>query len=245
MNDLTKSERLRSFILENVDSLEFEAFGFPFDEVPDFELHARDYLQYAKEEINRGADINLINCIGNLKRALDCQVDSYLHTFNLLDLVRGKNLGIDKKLEFLSKVGIFSSRSLSRFNTIRNKIEHEYKAPHIEDIDVYFDLISAFTSILERETLIHSELEGFFNGIRNQFTIKYQRDQICIEVNWGQYDEDALKKGEVKLKNEPLIACAKKDIDEFTFFFRVLNLMSLLAVRHSSRSYVKSQLKGI
>ena len=160
MNDLTKSERLRSFILENVDSLEFEAFYPPFDEVPDFELHARDYLQYAKEEIDRGADINLIDCISNLKRALDCQVDSYLHTFNLLALVRGKNLGIDKKLEFLSKVGIFSSRSLSRFNTIRNKIEHEYKAPHIEDIDVYFDLISAFASILERATLIHSGLEG-------------------------------------------------------------------------------------
>lgn len=206
MNNLTRSERLRSFILENVDSLEFEAYDYPFDKVPDFELNPRDYLQYEEEELDRGTDTNLINCISNLKRALDCQVDSYLHTFNLLTLVREKNLGINTKLEFLSKVGIFSSRSLSRFNTIRNKIEHEYKATHIEDIDVYFDLISAFISILERASLIHRGLDGYINQPTNQFAIKYQRDSICIEVNWGQYDQDSLKKGELKFENEPLIA---------------------------------------
>lgn len=56
---------------------------------------------------------------------------------------------IRKKIDFLNNLGVFNSRVLVRLNTIRNRMEHKYEIPKITDIEMYFDLVSAFVAILQ------------------------------------------------------------------------------------------------
>ncbi|MBD1846189.1 hypothetical protein H6F89_22775 [Cyanobacteria bacterium FACHB-63] len=46
-------------------------------------------------------------------------------------------------------MGIFNSRSLSKLNRIRNKVEHEYSAPNIDDLEIYFELVNGFIHTIE------------------------------------------------------------------------------------------------
>jgi hypothetical protein len=91
----------------------------------------------------------LVNATANLKRAVDCQLDSLLCTLNLDEFYRAKRLGVDRKLGFLKRAGIFRSRSIEKLNALRNRLEHHYEKPKIEDVEVYFDLVAAFVSVVE------------------------------------------------------------------------------------------------
>ncbi|KVD85752.1 hypothetical protein WS63_22400 [Burkholderia stagnalis] len=63
--------------------------------------------------------------------------------------VAATRLGVDRKLGFLKKAGIFRSRSIEKLNTLRNRLEHHYEIPKVEDVEVYFDLVSAFVGVVE------------------------------------------------------------------------------------------------
>src|SRR5438105_15457877 len=128
---MSKSEQLRKIVLDNLDSLQGDGGSYSTNNPPDFELSAHDYLEFAEKELEVNTYHNLINCVGHLKRALDCQLDTFLHVFNLFDLFRKRNLKFEKKLEFLKAAGVFNSRSLARLNTIRNRMEHDYEIPKV------------------------------------------------------------------------------------------------------------------
>ncbi|MCY1304363.1 hypothetical protein D9M70_541130 [compost metagenome] len=55
-----------------------------------------------------------------------------------------KNVGFDKRLEFLSNCGILSPQILSRLNRTRNKVEHEYFIPDEEQVQDYLDIVELF-----------------------------------------------------------------------------------------------------
>ena len=74
---MSKSEQLKSFIKDNISY--FEGIGGAWDivEAPIFELYARDYLKFAQEELEKKTVVSLINCVSHLKRATDCQIDTF------------------------------------------------------------------------------------------------------------------------------------------------------------------------
>lgn len=231
---MSKSERLKTIVRDNLRLFHGESGGFLSFDPPDFELSARDFMEFAEKELGKDADYNRINCIGHLKRALDCSLDTFLHVFNLLDLFRTRNLKFEKKLDFLSAIGIVSSRSLARLNTIRNRMEHDYEIPKIADIEVYFDLVAAVMSVLERVAIQHTEVSFIVdpdNTLSGEFMIKYERKFPCIEVFWRTGNNV-----------EELIADAKTEIDEFAIFFRVLILLGQRWVNIGSDSYLMSQI---
>lgn len=91
----------------------------------------------------------------------------------------------EKKLEFLKAAGVFSSRSLARLNTIRNRMEHDYEVPKVADIESYFDLVAAFVSVLELTAILHTEVECSKKGssgllIDGYLSITYQMDSPSI-----------------------------------------------------------------
>jgi hypothetical protein len=231
---MNKVERLKSIVQNNLEFFEPDASGgFDFDP-PDFELYAPDYLQFAEEELGKGSTQSLINCVGHLKRALDCQLDTFFHAFNLLKLFSERNLKFEKKLEFLKATGVFSSRSLARLNTIRNRMEHDYEVPKIVDIEVYFDLASAFVSILERVAIHHKEVNfGMHNKTRSDgyLSIEYEREIPRIKVTWESEGGD-----------EELIADAATEIEVFAAFFKVLLLLSQKWDHMTSDRFLISQL---
>lgn len=148
----SNSDKLKTFLNDNIDCLRYDGGSGEGDHLnlPQFELYARDYLEFAEQELSNSSTCGLLSCVSNIKRAMDCQLDTFFSVFNLYKSFKDKNLKFEKKLEFLREAGLFNSRSLARLNTIRNKMEHEYEVPKVQDIEVYYDLVGAFVAVLER-----------------------------------------------------------------------------------------------
>jgi hypothetical protein len=164
MQTTPKADLLYEFLRHHLMELEQSSGSGGVVEYPGFQISPRDYLRFAEAELGHQDVERRINCVAHLKRAIDCEMDTFLYTFNLLTLTRERGLGFETKLNFLRDVALFSSRSLARFNNIRNRVEHEYRVPEIDDLEVFFDLAQAFVAVLESAILIfvnHAE-EHYF-----------------------------------------------------------------------------------
>jgi len=228
---ISRSEQLREFLLENFTDLIMDSAGGSNFEFPDFDLFARDYLQFAEHELlhlkKDDANINhihLINCVSHLRRAIDCQLDTCLYVLKI-KVFRKKNLSLDQKLKFFKDIGVFNSFSLSRFNKVRNKMEHNYQIPKIGDIEAFFDLVSAFITILESFlTTLHyqSEISLYTEDVNSNmnisFDIKYFYEDIpritCEIRNRSNWDE--IKELTVTVNDEK----------DFPYFLKVLLLLA-------------------
>lgn len=240
---MSKLEEFRTYFLlryENFDHKEMDKSGFIIS-LPTFELYAQDYLEFAEQELfayqnnTKGKDnrIHLINCLSHLKRAMDCQSDTFLHAFNLYNIFSKRNLKFEKKLEFFDASGIFGSRSLTRLNIIRNRMEHDYEFPKLEDIEVYYDLVASFIAVLQRTMIAFKDIQAYITDERERILehikITYHFDGPKIEAEWGNWD-----------KNEN-ISYTMNEYKEFAFLFRVLLLMEQGECFASIR-YITSQI---
>jgi hypothetical protein len=193
-----------------------------FLNIPNYDLYPQDYLKFAEEELeNMGkSDLGIrtkINCILHLKRALDCQLDVFFYALGFSDYLKGKNLGFNSKLRFLRDVGIINSRVIDRFNTLRNKIEHHYKIPAIEDIEVYYDLIHSLVSNIEM-ALFAISFQTIISFSRSSetpgFLIEYNIDElprIIFEID----EHEQIFQGEVSIS----------ELEEFTKVFKIYYLL--------------------
>lgn len=218
-------EKIRKFLMEYFDMLIFDSGSGEELKFPDFELNAYDYLDFAEEELDKETDASRINCISNLKRAIDCQLDTFLYVINLYNVFCKNNLKFATKLDFFKECDVFSSRSLVRLNTIRNKMEHEYNKPKINDIEVYYDLAVSFVSVLEKTILVlmtFTNMEFVFdeeyspNGI---FRIRYNVEKPSIIVQYSMIDQG--KKSEETESFEVGI----DEYKSFTYLFKVFLLL--------------------
>lgn len=142
-----KSEIFKYF-QENIEALEgCDGGGLSFL-LPEFDLRPKDFLSFSELDLSdEQSQHSLVNATGNLKRAMDCELDTLMSVLGLDDFYRKKRLGVDRKLGFLERSGVFKASSLDRINKLRNRLEHHYETPSIEDVQVYFDLVAAFISI--------------------------------------------------------------------------------------------------
>lgn len=243
-NESEKINKVRNFILKYIESLYIDGGSGNMPEFPKYEVTAREYLVFAEEELIKNTQSSLINCVSNLKRAMDCQLDTFLFCFNLNKVFDSRNLKFDKKLEFLNAAGIFGPRSLVRLNTIRNKVEHEYQIPKINDIEVYYDLVTTFVSVLENVLLeLNLNKEMWFDidddcGTHGNLNITYVYDKPSIKIDW-KVAKDTKNYDKVELEASIL---DKDGFIEFAFFFRVLLLM-YQNQGIASKNYILNQLK--
>ncbi len=162
MTETESIDGFREFLkthLSRLESYEWRSGSlFP----PEYGISPREYLAYAEDRLTHpDTPGSMIDCLGHLKRAMSCQLDRFLATINLLAVFNKKSLGIDKRLEFLARAGVFQSRTLSRLNRLRNKMEHEYAAPDLTDLEVYADLVTAFVLVLEKTILLLHDYSEF------------------------------------------------------------------------------------
>ena len=226
---ITPREQLQSVVLKYLDDLQESGTSGESPQFPEFDYYAADYLDFAEMNLQqfdiqvdqRRKENELICCVSNLKRALDCQLECFLHAWQLRDVTRKRNLGLDKKLKFLADVGVFSSRTITRFSVLRNKLEHDFQRPNVADLEALYDLVTAFVSILQSVIVMRlsSECEmSIYNGLGNEigsFSITYVGIQQCFYVTWEVSESDI---GEVSADiNSP---------QDFAYFFRVWYLLS-------------------
>lgn len=244
INESEKVSKVRNFVLEYLEVLYKDGGSGDIPNFPNYELTARDYLEFAEEEIIKNTQSSLINCISNLKRAMDCQLDTFLYSFNLSKIFNDRNLKFEKKLDFLNAAGIFSPRSLARLNTIRNKMEHEYQIPKINDMEVYYDLVTAFVSVLENVMLgLNLDKKMWFYideeyAVQGNFNITYIVDKPSIKIDWKitkdnkNYDEEEFETSILD----------KDGFIDFAFFFKIFLLVHQ-SEGIASKNYILNQLK--
>ncbi len=217
-------QEFKQFIKEHIHALEPSGKENPLKVQKRFQLTSREYLSFAENELNNSSDVSRINCVSHLKRALDCQLDTYFHTFNLYELFNKRAIKVKTKLEFIGALGFLNSRSLVRLNNIRNGMEHDYVVPDIADIEVYFDLITALVQLLEHGAF---EAAGCDFGIYsdtscsdfNELIIKYDQHNTSIHVQ--------IKAGEEE-NNITFTTSAETNIEDFAYMFKVLRMLNLL-----------------
>lgn len=219
-----KSQILRKFILENLKNLKWCKGGGDGVHVkyPKFDLTPFDYIDFAEKELESNSERSKINCVGHLKRAVDCQLDVFLFAYNLSPIFTKNNLKFSKKLEVVSESNIFSTRSLNKLNTIRNKMDHEYSVPDIKDLELYFELSSAFVSVLENAIdIIHSNTKMIwepideinFNGRLEMYYLT-EKPEIEYFLNEGSKDTHLV-----------FPVAQKEDFNEFLFALKVYYLL--------------------
>ena len=140
-------DEFKSFIRDNLCTCEYIEGGHLSPTFPTFDLMPRDYLAYANEALANSTDADKINCIAHLKRAAECQADTLLHILSLSSHAKTRNFPC--KMNTIGALDLMPSRSIAELNRVRNKMEHEYAVPRIDDLNLYFDLVAGFVSAVE------------------------------------------------------------------------------------------------
>jgi hypothetical protein len=114
----------------------------PFETLKyDSEYSPFDYLEFAQQDIETDSEPrNIINAVGNAKRALHLQVDTICIGYGY----KSKSRDFPPKLDFLQDIGIVAPRILKRVNKIRNRIEHDYSSPTIDEANDFIDIVELF-----------------------------------------------------------------------------------------------------
>jgi hypothetical protein len=218
-------QKIINFFEKYIAELDIDSGGGAWPKVPTFELLPRDFLDFAERDLEAPRSTHaLVNATSNLKRAVDCQLDFLLCTLNLDNFYRSKRLGIDRKLGLLKQAGIFRSRSIEKLNALRNRLEHHYEKPKIEDVEVYYDLVAAFVSVIESVV----PLAGFQANLSNSLTCGGSvesdflrtgpRLRLTLKHNPSSYEE--VFEVDMAQSTEPIT-----DLDNFAYLLRVHMLL--------------------
>lgn len=238
----SKVDKTKEFLLKYFELLNNDGSSGKYITFPEYDLYARDYLRFAEKELEENTPSSLINCVSHLKRAMDCQLDTFLYTFNLLDTFNKRSLKVEKKLDFLKSSGVFSSRSLARLNIIRNKMEHEYEIPKVKDIEAYYDLVTAFVAVLEYTSLslnLNCIMDFYISeeyGPQGRLSIGYDHDKLLIYAKWEVEENSNVDDGNIEV--------TIKEYDDFASMFRIILLLNR-SEGTASIEYLISQLKAI
>lgn len=179
-----------NLVIELREIVNFELF--------DFRITPKEYLKFAKQDLKDNSDRGLINSLSNAKRSIDCLIDATLMGLhiNIKDnipketidfsntILVGDNKNIQpSQLKLFCALGFAPSFLISEVRLLRNKIEHDYELPKIEDVKKAIDVA---------ELLI--ETVGF-KGV-NSFTMlisdtNNENRGIVIDTDYG-YNEDKI-----------------------------------------------------
>jgi hypothetical protein len=214
---------VRTFLKRNLRRMRPDSSGRVSPEIPSYDLYARDYLESAEESLNRYLDTvdvhrkrrALVDYVQHLKRAMDCQLETFLHAYGLSASFAKQNFNVPKKLDFVRACGLFSTRTLTRLNTIRNRMEHRFEVPEISNVEVYFDLVCAFVAILESAVSAWTDHDLIIGGPENQgwFRIECDRKSPKVIVAWKT------ARRTMKFESTPA------NISEFAFMMRIVFLL--------------------
>jgi len=151
-----------------------------------FYLNAEDFLKFAEEDIEGTKDKDIINALGNVKRAIENRVDLLHYVFGFIDLKGNGNF--PTKLERLNNLGVVAPRILRKINKIRNLLEHQYELPKKEEVEDAIDIGILFIEYTNR--FIHHFLFEFGGNCGDDdLSINFEGDKIKIIVSGPNHED--------------------------------------------------------
>ncbi|WP_318767469.1 hypothetical protein [Lactiplantibacillus carotarum] len=175
-------------------------------------------LKFARIEINEVVQENTdqsirhcINCVNQLKRAIDGMMNIFFDRLGLLKIIEKLSWKFPKKLKFLVDLGVLQSQLTSDLNILRNKVEHDFSKPNIDEVKTYYEN----TWLVVKNLKLHLQIMHIFNNIEfsmddTYFCIKCARNIAGFEYSIGWKDK---KLGTVIYKGQ-------KSQDEYVKIFR-------------------------
>jgi hypothetical protein len=134
------------------------SFGNSNIKVP-FEIGSEDFLSFAQDDLRKSTDQALINALSNIKRAIDCRIASVLYALGIYKKSKREQWDFPKSTDFLCKLGILAPNVLKQINRERNKLEHEFTKPTMNEVLVFLDVASLFLASTNYLLKDHYELE--------------------------------------------------------------------------------------
>ena len=139
-----------------------------------FEMKPKDYLKFAKRNILEDSKQGRIDGLGNVKRAIECQMDlltsrlgfdykifdnrtSYKEIKNYIEKkYEGETIdGIVPRIKLLNVLELAPTILISEIRNLRNKMEHEYICPSIDSVKRGIEVAELF---------IHSSNKKFLDS---------------------------------------------------------------------------------
>ena len=142
------------------------------------EICAEDFLKFAMND-SKGRNLrSWVNALGNVKRAIECRVDSLLYNYCLHKKSEKERWNFPTKIEIIQQLGIIAPRILKKINKKRNELEHRYVKPTEADVDDALDIATlflAYTNELANQPIISY-------GVRDDFTVELKRKEGIIKL---------------------------------------------------------------
>lgn len=165
-----------------------------------FDISPKDFLRFAKEDSKEGDERGFINSLTNSKRAIDSQIDETIETLiskfdNFNPIVNDFlkffefELDIPKKLRIIHALNLAPSLLISKSRTLRNKLEHIYKKPEVQEVKEALDVAELFIgSVTGKLGMIWTEFEIvdwknnelLFEFSDKKFKIDYKKNDKII-----------------------------------------------------------------
>ncbi|WP_444905088.1 hypothetical protein ACJJIU_10365 [Microbulbifer sp. CnH-101-E] len=127
----------------------------------EFDLSAKEFLSYAKDDLSTGTPKGYANAITNSKRAIDCQTDWFVKSIGLdhagsfpahvKQFVEQYSISVDanKNLRVIEALGVAPSGLISKYRKIRNQLEHHYQTPQIPDVKEAVEVAELFVRAVD------------------------------------------------------------------------------------------------
>jgi hypothetical protein len=196
-----------------------------------FDLTPRNFLRFAKQDLKTEDDRGIINSLTNSKRAIDCQTDEALEKCgiksndfhpDIKEFIQHFDLNEDIpiKLKIIHALNLAPSILIARSRTIRNKLEHLYQKPTIEEAKEALDVADLFIR----------SVEGKFKSLTTDFGLT-DENNYNSDNNWHfNYGLEILfETDDRKFYIKKLIKNEKSDSIEidssFTEYYGLLRLM--------------------
>lgn len=164
-----------------------------------FDISPKDFLRFAKEDLKDGDERGYINSITNSKRAIDSQIDETIEklisksdNFNPIvnDFLNYFEFDSDIpiKLKIIHSLNLAPSLLISKSRTLRNKLEHIYKKPEVQEVKEALDVAELFIG----------SVTGKLGTIWTEFEIvDWKNNELIFEFSEKKFKIDYKKNGEL------------------------------------------------
>lgn len=246
MEKLVSLEDVLEFILL-ADDIELDSSSGSDINIPIYDITAEEFLEFAENAIAVETKEGLINAVSNLKRALDCEIDLFFESINIKHVFSKNNLKFEKKTQFLSDIGLLPVHTINKLNTMRNKMEHDYEVPVIDDLRTYYELVWNVVKILDlylELIYINGEISMSLMKGDNEYYFSIEHDAknrgFKIEIrDWTKGAENKCKQIEFNLKSKDDEVCYIKFFSFYLLSIKFFDFYNIVSYKNGVRKLMK------
>lgn len=174
----------------NVTKAKFLAHGGQTGGCCKFDFSPKDFLRFAKEDLKEKGDRGIVNSLVNSKRAIDCQIDEAFQNCGINNNDFNPNIkkfisyfelndDIPIKLKAIHALNLAPSILISKTRNLRNKLEHYYQKPSIEEAKEAVDIADLFIR----------SVDGRFKSLITECSIT---DEMSYNSNHLKYEKEII-----------------------------------------------------